>query len=327
MRPGDFDSRIVSKIFLGLDFYILVFMLSQLVLSFVFEILLIEYADMYVSVDLVMGMLSICVSLAGFFAAHIMYGHFNRRYGIFSDVSGDGNGGLLSRMFSVSESSGVWVFIIFAALIISAQIGSAFVNFFIEKLLSLSGRTMSSSPAANVDYTLNILLILYSAFLGPITEEIVFRGYVLKGLGFLGRKHAVVISALLFSLMHGDISQTVFTFAAGLILGYAASRYSLRLSIALHIFNNGVLGLGMIFLSDALPYDIFYRGYLLLIIASLIISALYLERLIKERRIKHTVNNQSRGFIYTFKLCILNKWFLIFVIWGICSILLSANGI
>lgn len=87
----------------------------------------------------------------------------------------------------------------------------------------------------------DLAMILYAGFLGPVMEEVVFRGVVLRGLAKYGKLFAIVTSAALFGLFHADIVQGVFAFAAGLIFGYIAMEYGILWSIALHIFNNFVL--------------------------------------------------------------------------------------
>lgn len=84
-------------------------------------------------------------------------------------------------------------------------------------------------------------MFLYSAILGPLAEEVLFRGYVLRSLRPYGKKFAVVLSALLFGLFHGNILQAPYAFLMGLVFGYVTVEYSLTWSVALHVFNNLVL--------------------------------------------------------------------------------------
>ncbi|MBQ6585501.1 MAG: CPBP family intramembrane metalloprotease [Coriobacteriales bacterium] len=79
----------------------------------------------------------------------------------------------------------------------------------------------------------------FVAFLGPIIEEYIFRYHVIRRTVGFGQKNAVLFSALLFGLFHGNLSQCFYTFAIGLVLGYVYVRTGkLRYTIALHIGNN-----------------------------------------------------------------------------------------
>ena len=83
---------------------------------------------------------------------------------------------------------------------------------------------------------------LFVGLIGPIFEEIVFRGVLLGALAPYGRNFAIVTSAVMFGLYHGDFTQGLFAFVMGLLLGFVAMEYSLLWSIALHVFNNAVIG-------------------------------------------------------------------------------------
>lgn len=81
------------------------------------------------------------------------------------------------------------------------------------------------------------LVVLYSVILGPIAEELTFRGITL---GY-GRKAmpfwmANISQALLFALLHANPLQSTYTFAVGLLLGYIAWKSdSLVLAIVVHM--------------------------------------------------------------------------------------------
>lgn len=93
--------------------------------------------------------------------------------------------------------------------------------------------------------------ILSVVLVGPVVEEIVFRGAVLRRLQPYGQNYAIVVSSLLFAVMHLILFQASYAFFMGLILAYCALRYSIKWAMLLHIVNNGVfmlliaLGIGM----------------------------------------------------------------------------------
>ncbi len=87
----------------------------------------------------------------------------------------------------------------------------------------------------------NILYILYIVILAPITEELFFRGAVMRGFNFAGQKFAIVFSAFWFALFHGNIMQAMIGFILGIFFGYLNVKTgSILPSVLLHITNNAV---------------------------------------------------------------------------------------
>ena len=85
-----------------------------------------------------------------------------------------------------------------------------------------------------------LLNLFVFAVLPALLEELVFRGYVLRSLRAYGDWFAVVVSALLFGLMHGNIAQIPFAFIVGMALGwlYVATN-NIWIPVAVHFVNNG----------------------------------------------------------------------------------------
>ena len=104
-------------------------------------------------------------------------------------------------------------------------------------------RTKSKVVSGTAETTVS--LALYTAVAAPITEELLFRGAVLRSLQPYGKRFAIFCSALLFGLVHQNLTQTPFAFGFGLLAGYVAMEYSILWSMSLHILNNAVLALGL----------------------------------------------------------------------------------
>lgn len=85
-------------------------------------------------------------------------------------------------------------------------------------------------------------MLLYASFIGPVSEEIIFRGFVMRGFEKYGARYAVLMSAVIFGLFHGNLIQSIFAGLVGLVLGYTAMRYSIKWAVLLHIINNFVFG-------------------------------------------------------------------------------------
>ena len=84
-------------------------------------------------------------------------------------------------------------------------------------------------------------LILLAVVMAPLFEEIVFRGIIMKGLINKGTKPktAIIISAIVFGLVHANPWQFVGAVLLGSVLGLVYYKTkSLLLPILLHAFNN-----------------------------------------------------------------------------------------
>lgn len=112
----------------------------------------------------------------------------------------------------------------------------------LEALLNGMGLTMMERMESMAIGTDSLSMFLYMGVLAPVTEELLFRGLIQRTLLPYGKKLAILGSAFLFGMMHGNIMQTPFAFAVGLVLGYVATEYSIAWAMVLHMVNNLVLG-------------------------------------------------------------------------------------
>ena len=79
------------------------------------------------------------------------------------------------------------------------------------------------------------------AVLPALLEEMVFRGFVLQGLRGLGDPAAIVLSALLFGLMHINLLQLPFAFLLGLLMGYLVVKTgNIWVAVVIHFLNNAL---------------------------------------------------------------------------------------
>lgn len=90
------------------------------------------------------------------------------------------------------------------------------------------------------------VMILSTVIVAPIVEEVVFRGLILSRLKkSMNVWVAIVISSLLFALMHGQLLWSTYTFFLGMLLVIIAERLNtIGASIILHMAFNlvGVFG-------------------------------------------------------------------------------------
>jgi len=150
---------------------------------------------------------------------------------------------------------------------------------------------LAAMEAASIQST-GVTMFLYITILGPIAEELLFRGLILRLLRHCGKQGAIVFSALLFGLFHGNVVQIPFAFLVGLVLGYTAAEYSIVWAMVLHIINNLVLSDLMGRLSEILPAGVgdglFYGLMIFAAIATiviLIIRRAQVKQYLQENRI------------------------------------------
>lgn len=109
----------------------------------------------------------------------------------------------------------------------------------IEKVFGFSGN-LPEMPLTDDPWVL-VLYGITIAVVPPIVEELLFRGMVLHSLRKYGDGFAIVASALLFGLYHGNFVQMVFAFIAGLAMALVVVRTgSLWTSILIHFVNNSI---------------------------------------------------------------------------------------
>ncbi|MBQ8885416.1 MAG: CPBP family intramembrane metalloprotease [Clostridia bacterium] len=86
-------------------------------------------------------------------------------------------------------------------------------------------------------------LILYafllSTVLPAIFEELLFRGVILRGFLQFGKAAAVILSAVLFALAHGNVDQLIYQFLLGAAMGYLyLETRNLAVCCVVHFTNN-----------------------------------------------------------------------------------------
>ena len=121
--------------------------------------------------------------------------------------------------------------------------------------------------------------LLYVVILGPILEEIIFRGAILRSLERFGQNFAIVVSSLMFGLYHLALFQGIFAFFIGLILAYCALRFSIKWAMLLHMVNNG-FAMSFMFLPDGMNIDL---GILLLVLAFGVLAAFVAFKTFREQ--------------------------------------------
>ena len=112
-----------------------------------------------------------------------------------------------------------------------------------------------------------VMQFCYVILIGPLMEELIYRGLILTLLKPFGKWLAVFVSALIFGLMHGNIPQMTSSFASAIVMGIVAVQCgSIIPTLIIHICNNVMAS--FIDFADAFgwPYaDEIYMGLNILI--------------------------------------------------------------
>lgn len=147
--------------------------------------------------------------------------------------------GSVCHFFGMKKISAkaIWMSIGIGAMVFFLNI---FVASFFNVILQFFGYNFSSSSQSGT-YPFYMLLVnvIFTAILPGLCEEVAHRGLVLHGLSPLGWKRAVIISGLLFGLMHMNIEQFFYATIIGLFVGWlSVGCGSIFPAIIVHFLNN-----------------------------------------------------------------------------------------
>jgi len=109
-----------------------------------------------------------------------------------------------------------------------------------------------------------LTLVIYAVITGPLVEELIYRGFTIgNGRPVIGKIPAIIIAAFAFGLMHGNLSQFVIGCLGGLVLGFIFAEYSIWWALLIHMINNGIGVVTMLFPQEAadLVTMVFYVIY------------------------------------------------------------------
>ena len=120
---------------------------------------------------------------------------------------------------------------------------------------ALTGGGVNPIEAA-VNSSSPLMTLIFAVILGPILEEILFRGLIVSRLRRYGDKAAIVFSAAVFALYHGNFFQLFYAFGLGLFFAFIYARTGkLRYTIGLHMIVNFVGAFVSSIVMDKLDLD------------------------------------------------------------------------
>ena len=184
--------------------------------------------------------------------------------------------------------------------------------------------------------------VLFMVILAPVIEEYIFRKQLIDRMHIYGGKLAVIASALMFGLFHGNLSQLFYAFALGLVFGYVYLKTGkLRYSIGLHMLINfigSVVGpffleklavldtmetMDLAALEPILPWLLGFGAYVLVLIGLAITGLVLL--CINKRRVSFATAELELPKESRFKTVYMNAGMILLVIG--CMALIIANVI
>ena len=143
-----------------------------------------------------------------------------------------------------------------------------------------------NTKTEEMDMTLQFFIL--GGLAVPIAEEIVYRGILLEKLRKYGDVFAVLISALIFGMLHG--SRLPHTFLAGIFMGILYVRSNnLIYPIGMHIFNNLFYSSFVLVLENTFNIDNKDLGTLISLVTCIFIAGL-LYIILKKKSSKEIEN-------------------------------------
>ena len=145
-----------------------------------------------------------------------------------------------------SEALGAFPTVLAMGIALGGTLLSAYLNFFLVDAWGYSEFSSDFLWSVELEHPYQIVIYLaYSVLIPAVVEEYLFRGTVCKSLTPYGNGTAIIISAILFALMHSNVEQLLYTFVAGLLFAWVYTETkNIALPIALHLINNGVAAVG-----------------------------------------------------------------------------------
>lgn len=159
---------------------------------------------------------------------------------------------------------------------------------FIISMITTESSSFDILKLIGADFTSIIgisLFILQIAILPAIFEELLFRKAMLSVLSKYGNLVAILITSSCFALIHQNLTQGVFAFFMGIVLGYITIKTkSIIPAMIIHFLNNFTAAISIIALQKNNTTITYVTG--IIITAVLIISGIILiKNLLKNRKI------------------------------------------
>ena len=133
---------------------------------------------------------------------------------------------------------GQWLsaFCIVYGLMYASNLFGVFITGIVGRL---KGKAVENLVAELVSNLNPLVIILFVVILAPIFEEIIFRKMIIDRTVKYGEGSAILISALLFALFHGNLNQFAYALTIGLFFGFIYVRTgTVKYTVLMHMCIN-----------------------------------------------------------------------------------------
>ena len=193
-------------------------------------------------------------------------------------------------------------------------------SFIIEKIGSNYNILSDKMVVLKSDGILDkILYIIGIAVVPGIFEELFVRKAILGYGRKYGKYFALILSALIFALIHMNLAQGIFAFFMGLLFGIIFLKTGdIRLTIALHIINNGLVSISGLVAENAILSNIIEIGTIVIAVIGIL---LFIVNVIKNKGL----NFEKEKFKEEYKMLLRNYTFDLVIVLFIVLTILSEN--
>ncbi len=148
----------------------------------------------------------------------------------------------LKRLDTQYENKSYYPLILIPAMFAFAMWGSNIttcINYILQLLFGVGEIQNVMDAIAPSSFSAGVVTLIFTAFIAPVFEEIIYRHLLLRSLKPIGDTPAIILSALVFGLAHGNFDQFAYAFLSGIIFGLVAVRYDTIIpGMVLHLINN-----------------------------------------------------------------------------------------
>lgn len=140
------------------------------------------------------------------------------------------------------------LFFVFAPM--ATNVAGGLLSEGVNKVFSLVGLGFvdtGAEMAKEVATSPSLFLALYTCLFAPFFEELVFRNYLLRGMEKPKPWLAVVLSGIMFAMMHTNLDQSIGLVFTAIYFSYLGMRYSMWVPILVHIANNSIFYIASLF--------------------------------------------------------------------------------
>lgn len=165
---------------------------------------------------------------------------------------------------------------------------TGFLRAIFEGVGIYSNYTALQDPSSTFDV---IMIFISSSLIPPLIEEFALRGVLMQSMRKYGNLFAIVASAFVFGVFHGNAVQIPFAFLCGLVIGYAViATESLWTGIIIHALMNAMSGISsalIYYFDEYTSNTFFYVGSAVGIAAGIVAVIVYMTRYKDDRTLKN----------------------------------------